>query len=133
LSAVGSDPASRPLLESTLDIMHFDYNMPASSDLIEAVRDYIKSPLFSRSLEDTTQNNGNESKTVSDSYEDKKRIAVVNLFSPLLGGLNSAELLDIIPKVIIYYCIYIYAYIFMFIDRYTDVCLYISMYKIVNI
>lgn len=76
--------------------------MPASTDLIDVIREYIKSPLFLRSLKDlnnTTENDENECKIENVLLEDKNRVAVVNLFSSLLGGLTSSELLDIIPKV----------------------------------
>jgi hypothetical protein len=108
-----SDPYMRPLLEICLQITHSDPSVPASSALIEAVKSYLKTPLFLRSVTGYEQHleyekelilNANtdvsKGSTATSVFESNKSIATLKIYFPLLGGFTAAELTDILPKLL---------------------------------
>jgi hypothetical protein len=108
-----SDPYMRPLLEICLKITHSDPSIPASSTLIEAVKSYLKTPLFLRSVTGYEQHLEHEKEmilntntdvskgsTATSVFESNKSIATLKIFFPLLGGFTAAELTDILPKLL---------------------------------
>jgi hypothetical protein len=119
LTKTDTDPYTRPLLEITLEIIHTDFTVPASPTLIEAVRAYTESRPFALSIlnhdlelqlekekEEKIKNNENTSEIAKEieiahsAFEEKKVMATLRLFFPLLGGFSSAEILDLIPKLL---------------------------------
>ena len=120
-----SDPFMRPLLELCLQITHSDPSIPASLALIEAVKEYLKTPLFLRSVtgydeykkhEEELNNSTNKddvkiasatstSTSISISlFESNKSVATLKLYFPLLGGLSAAELIGLLPRLLNSFC-----------------------------
>ena len=112
-----SDPFMRPLLELCLQITHSDPSIPASPALIEAVKNYLKTPLFLRSVtgydqyikhEKELNNNTNEddikissaSSTLKSIFESNISVATLKLYFPLLGGFSAVELIGMLPKLL---------------------------------
>ena len=108
-----SDPYMRPLLEICLQITHSDPSIPASSTLIEAVKSYLKTPLFLRSVTGYEQHLEHEKEltlnsktdvsrgpTATSVFESNKSIETLKIYFPLLGGFTAAELTDILPKLL---------------------------------
>jgi hypothetical protein len=85
LSSHHTDPLARPLLERALDTMHPDYNTPATSDVIDRVRTYLASSAFTATLPTDA--------ALRDAAE-------VRLMIPLLGGLPSADVLLLLPRIL---------------------------------
>ena len=119
-----SDPFMRPLLELCLQITHSDPSIPASLALIEAVKEYLKTPLFLRSVagydqyikqEKELNNNTSADDDVKISpaiststsisiFESNKSVATLKLYFPLLGGFSAAELIGMLPKLLNSFC-----------------------------
>lgn len=89
LSSHRIDPLARPLLERALDTMHPDYHTPATSDIIDRVRSYIASSAFTATLLAGTE----DIPALRDAAE-------VRLLVPLLGGLPSADVLLLLPRIL---------------------------------
>lgn len=108
-----SDPYMRPLLEICLQITHSDPSIPASPTLIEAVKSYLKTPLFLRSVTGyeqhlehkkelilNTNTDVSKGSTATSVFESNKSIATLKIYFPLLGGFTAAELTDMLPKLL---------------------------------
>lgn len=85
LARADMDPLSRRLLERTLELMHADYSLPASTQLVERVNKYIADGVVG----------ANEG--VSEEEIDE---VTVKLLVPVAGGMSTQDALGLLPKVV---------------------------------
>ena len=91
------EPLARPLLERTLETMHPDYNTPATSEMVEKVQGYLQSPLFQSSFGLEKEH---PSATDATALSAARDAAEIRLLVPLLGGLPSADVLSLLPRIL---------------------------------
>ena len=96
------EPLARPLLERTLETMHPDYNTPATSEMVEKVQAYLQSPLFQTSFGVETEQSTTATATATDTTSlcAVRDAAEIRLLVPLLGGLPSADVLSLLPRIL---------------------------------